>query len=131
MFLLKKHIFFAVVFFFFTAAFVFAHEWMAPKQAAKVKNPVARNEQSVLLGKAVYNDFCIHCHGAEAKGKDAKNAGLNQSPPNLQKTLKAHSDGGFFWKIRNGRKEMPSFKEDLKEREVWSVIHYIRSLIKN
>ena len=106
----------------------YAHEWMAPKNDAALKNPVDRNEQILSLGKNLYNEFCAHCHGKNGKGLEPKEIGLTKRPTNLQKTLKTHSDGDIFWKINAGRKEMPSFKVDLEEREIWSVIHYIRSL---
>lgn len=106
----------------------YAHEWMAPKKDAAIKNPIEKNEESLSLGNTVYSEFCVYCHGKNGKGMDPKEIGLNKKPTNLQKTLKTHSDGDIFWKIKTGRKEMPSFKEDLEEKEIWSVIHYIRSL---
>ena len=38
-----------------------------------------------------------------------------------------HTDGDFFWKIQNGKGEMPSFKEDLSGNDIWNVINYIKS----
>lgn len=107
---------------------VHAHEWMAPKKEAQIKNPIEKNEESFSLGKSLYSEFCVYCHGKNGKGIDPDKIGLKKRPTNLQKTLKTHSDGDIFWKIQTGRKEMPSFREDLKESEIWSVIHYIRSL---
>ena len=105
----------------------YAHEWMAPKKEANIKNPIKKDEWNLGFGKSIYTDFCIDCHGVDAKGVDPKTIGLEKRPTNLQKTLKSHSDGDIFWKIQTGRKEMPSFKEDLQDKEIWSVIHYIRS----
>lgn len=112
---------------FLVATMTYAHEWMAPKKDALVKNPVMKNDQSLSTGKDVYIEFCAYCHGKNGKGLDPKEIGLNKKPTNLQKTLKTHSDGDIFWKINTGRNEMPSFKEGLEEKEIWSVIHYIRS----
>lgn len=113
--------------FFCLVTITFAHEWMAPKRDAAIKNPVVSNEESLSLGKSLYDEFCAHCHGISGQGLDPKEIGLKKRPTNLQKTLKTHSDGDIFWKINTGRNEMPSFKEDIEEQEIWSVIHYIRS----
>ncbi|MDX2507943.1 MAG: c-type cytochrome [Desulfobacterales bacterium] len=110
------------------AAWAFAHGWMAPKKEAEKKNPIKKDEQTIHLGQTIFSEFCMDCHGKDAKGMGSGAVGLDSPPPDLQKTLKSHSDGDFFWKIKTGRKEMPSFKNDLEEKEIWSVIHYLRSL---
>jgi len=104
-----------------------AHEWMAPKEAAEVKNPVAMEMESISRGKAVYLDNCAACHGDNIDGLSAQSVGLKTSPPNLKKRIKTHSDGDFFWKIQEGRREMPAFKDTLSEDESWEVLNYIRS----
>ena len=38
-----------------------------------------------------------------------------------------HPDGDFFWKIQEGRGDMPSFNDDLSEEQIWEIINYIRS----
>ena len=104
-----------------------AHEWMAPKEAADVKNPVVMDVESSSRGKEVYLENCVACHGDTIEGLSAESVGLETSPPNLKKRIKTHSDGDFFWKIQEGRGDMPAFKEDLSEEETWDVINYIRS----
>jgi mono/diheme cytochrome c family protein len=103
-----------------------AHEWMAPKHAANTKNPVALVENSVMNGKESYLDNCATCHGDNIEGLEAKLVGLEMSPPNLKTRIGTHSDGDFFWKIQEGRGSMPSFKDDLSDKEIWSIINYIR-----
>ncbi len=57
----------------------------------------------------------------------AEFVGLEKSPPNLKERIKMHPDGDFFWKIQEGRGDMPSFNEDLTEEQIWEVINFIRS----
>ena len=102
------------------------HEWMAPKSAAEIKNPIVRNSDSVQRGKVIYQDNCASCHGDEIKGLSAQEAGLTVDTPNLKKRILTHSDGDFFWKIQHGREEMPSFSDSLTDKETWEVINYIR-----
>lgn len=111
----------------FVTTEVIAHEWMAPKTAAKQANPVPYEQDSIGRGKEVYLDNCVACHGDRAQGMNAEEAGLKKDAPNLKKRLSTHTDGDFYWKIQEGRGEMPSFKEELSPKEIWEVIHFIKS----
>lgn len=109
---------------------VYAHGWMAPESDAKKENPIKINEKSINNGKKLFENFCSSCHGPEATGIKKEITGLNIDTPNLPARLKTHTDGDFHWKILNGRNQMPSFKEELSENEIWHIINYIRVLIK-
>ncbi|SDO72167.1 c-type cytochrome [Desulforhopalus singaporensis] len=104
-----------------------AHEWMAPRKAAELTSPLAVDDVVVAAGKKVYQENCGFCHGGALEGKSADQAGLAKGPPNLIKSFKAHGEGDFFWKIKEGRGDMPSFKEELSPDQIWSVIGYISS----
>ncbi len=104
-----------------------AHEWMAPEAEGKRPNPVVYDEKSIERGKPIYFDNCAACHGENIAGMKAEDTGLQMDSPNLKKRLLTHTDGDFFWKIQNGRGDMPAFKEDLTEEQIWDVINYIRS----
>jgi mono/diheme cytochrome c family protein len=105
-----------------------AHEWMAPKQAGEVQNPIPFSAESSESGRQVYLENCATCHGENAEGLMAAKADLTTDTPDLKKRLATHSDGDFFWKIEEGRGEMPSFKGELEAQEIWEVIHYIKAL---
>jgi len=105
---------------------VMAHSWMAPKEAAEIKNPIVLDAESARKGKEAYLDLCAACHGDNLEGLKAEEAGLDIDTPNLKQRLKTHTDGDFFWKINEGRGEMPSFKDELSDDEKWQIIYYIR-----
>lgn len=105
---------------------VMAHNWMAPKEAAEMKNPIVLDAESARKGKEAYLDNCAACHAENLEGLKAEEAGLDIDTPNLKQRLKTHTDGDFFWKINEGRGEMPSFKDDLSDDEKWQIIYYIR-----
>lgn len=104
-----------------------AHEWMAPKEAAQLTNPLVSNEAIIVSGKELYQENCGYCHGDALEGLTAEQAGLTKAPPNLKVRFKNHSVGDLFWKIQKGRGDMPSFKDDLSEDEIWTILHYIGS----
>lgn len=103
-----------------------AHEWMAPKNEASVENPILLNEASAEKGRILYAENCTSCHGKTLEGLTAVEIGLEMGSPNLKKRIKTHSDGDFFWKVKQGRGDMPSFAEALSDEEIWEVINYIR-----
>ena len=103
-----------------------AHGWMAPKEAAEMKNPIASDMESVRLGKEGYLNNCAACHGNNIEGMNADETGLDVDAPNLKQRLKTHTDGDFFWKINEGRGDMPSFKDEISDEEKWHILNYIR-----
>ncbi len=109
---------------------VIAHEWMAPKEIAEVPNPLPVKPEIISHGKDLYLQLCSYCHGENMTGLSAEEAGLTKPTPNLKARLKTHSDGDFFWKIQQGKGEMPSFSDELNDEEIWSILHFIRSELK-
>jgi mono/diheme cytochrome c family protein len=109
---------------------VIAHGWKAPKEAAEKQNPIEKSKGSINFGKELYTQFCADCHGKSLDGNGPTVGDLKTKPPHLMQRVKHHSDGDFFWKIQHGKGEMPSFKEDLQEKEIWHIINYIKSLVK-
>ena len=116
--------------FILSAGNLLAHSWMAPKDAAKKQNPTPLDQISTSKGKEIYANNCAYCHGDNVKGLSTEITGLQKNTPNLVMRLKTHTDGDFHWKIQNGKNEMPSFKDNLSEKEIWDVINFIRSMDK-
>ena len=107
-----------------------AHEWMAPEEAATLANPLVPDKATVTWGKQVYHNNCAYCHGQTLEGLPAEDTGLTKDTPNLKRSLKTHSEGDMFWKIRTGRGDMPAFKQTLSEKDTWAVITYIKKEIR-
>ncbi len=116
----------AMFLFGFATIQVMAHSWMAPKEAAEMKNPIVLDAESARKGKEAYLDNCASCHGDNLEGLKAEEAGLDIDTPNLKHRLKTHTEGDFFWKINEGRGEMPAFKDELSDDEKWHIINYIK-----
>ncbi len=112
----------------FMASLVSAQEWKVPAEAKATKNPVTK-AAGMKDGKVPYDANCAVCHGPAGKGDGPGAAALNPKPKNLsEKVIQAQSDGDLFWKISEGRGTMPPWKH-LTEKDRWSLVHYIRSLV--
>ncbi len=103
-------------------------DWQAPARAARKKNPIAADENSITAGKATFVKECLSCHGAAGKGDGPAAKDLTKSPGDLT-TAKfwQQSDGAIFWKITEGRKPMPGFDQLLSEDQRWHVVNYLHS----
>lgn len=110
-----------------------AQPWVAPPDAAAVKNPVPATPQTIEAGKSLYEDNCLSCHGDEGKGDGIAAQGLSVKPANFTdpKLMKSETDGALFWKMSNGKGPMPSWKGSLSETERWQLVDYIRTFLKS
>ncbi len=98
--------------------------WPVPDEAAAVENPVPANKASLEAGKKLYDLQCKSCHGDEGKGD-----GLIKSASLVSEEFKQQSDGAIFYKLQEGRGQMPSFAA-LPDEQLWNVINYMRTLEK-
>ncbi len=106
-------------------------DWVAPPSAEKVSNPVTSDASSIEAGKNIYKKNCYDCHGKKGKGDGPKSAELDKNPQDFTKAeFQKQSDGALFWKITEGKKPMPSFKNELTKEQRWQVINYVRTLGK-
>ena len=106
--------------------------WVAPDKVAKTANPQKNDAASVSAGKALWGTHCASCHGKAGLGDGSKAAQLKTQPEDLSKaTLQAQSDGSLFYKVSEGRDDMPSFKKKLPEQEdIWNLVNFMRSFKK-
>ena len=109
-----------------------AQPWVAPPDAAAVKNPVPSTPQSIEAGKSLYEDNCLSCHGDSGAGDGIAAQGLSVKPADFTdpKLMKSETDGALFWKMSNGKGPMPSWKGNLSETERWQLVDYIRTFLK-
>jgi mono/diheme cytochrome c family protein len=104
-------------------------EWIAPARAAKKKNPIPANDESIAAGKAVYAAQCLSCHGPTGHGDGPAAKDLNPKPRNLSEpAIQGQTDGSIFWKLTEGKKPMPTFEKLLTENDRWNAINYVRTL---
>ena len=120
--------------FILTASFTFnqSKPWPVPDKAAKTANPVKSSASSISSGKALWVEHCASCHGKTGLGDGSKAAQLKTQPADFTKgAVQSQPDGALFYKISEGRGDMPSFKKKIPEKEeIWDVVNYMRKLKK-
>lgn len=106
--------------------------WPVPANFKSMKNPVAADATSIAEGKALWNTHCKSCHGAKGLGDGSKAAQLKTEPGDFSKpVVQNQTDGELFYKMSEGRDDMPNFKKKLPDADDrWSLVNFMRTLKK-
>ena len=107
-----------------------AKPWPVADKFTTVKNPVKPDGTNLKEGRDLYVTHCQSCHGKKGKGDGPKAAQLDTESgdftlPSFQK----QTDGSLYYKIAEGRKDMPAFKKKIPEQsDIWNVVNYVRTM---
>jgi mono/diheme cytochrome c family protein len=106
--------------------------WEAPRGENRRPNPVPATPETIATGKRLYARYCATCHGKEGEGEGPGAANLEPRPAAFDDArMMAHEqDGGLFWKIGEGRRLMPPWKDTLGEADRWNLVNFLRTLPK-
>jgi mono/diheme cytochrome c family protein len=92
------------------------------------------HEDAAARGAAVYQKYCVLCHGAQGSG-DGRAASLQKARP-ADLTLSTRSDAYKAQMIRLGGEamqrsgSMPSWTDVLSEQQIQDVVVYLRTLVQ-
>lgn len=104
-------------------------DWRVHPRWERRANPEPLDVSSVLTGATTWEKMCVNCHGTRGRGDGPAGSDLSPRPVDLtDPAMWEQSDGALAWKILEGRAPMPGFRPALSEKEVWQVVHYIRTL---
>jgi cbb3-type cytochrome c oxidase subunit III len=107
-----------------------AQEPRGNQEARKLKNPETSNAESIEAGNKLYQLNCASCHGPKGKG-DGSLALSGGTPSDLTDETWDYgsTDGEIFVVIRDGiSSDMQPYKDKLKEKQIWQIVNFIRSL---
>jgi mono/diheme cytochrome c family protein len=96
------------------------------------KNPLAETSANVERGQEAFSHYCAACHGLDGQNTGVPFADRMSPPvpPLNGKNTQAYSDGQLKWIVDFGLAPsgMPGSKGILTEKEIWSIVIYIRHL---
>lgn len=105
--------------------------WIAPAYADTLVSPYLIEPLTLPQGQEIYTVYCASCHGHQGNADGPAIKDLKVKPLRFQdKKVSSQTNGAIFWKIREGRGEMPSFKDRLSEEQKWQMVEYIRDISK-
>lgn len=101
---------------------------LTPEEVKNLKNPVPYTKESIARGRTLFQHDCTGCHGHDGKAEvDVIADATNLTEPKLWKS--GTSEGEIFRSIRDGAGlNMPPYKTQIKEEDLWHLVNYIRSL---
>ena len=123
------------------------------KAGEKLKNSLAKNKESIMIGKNHYERYCIYCHGTKGDAGEGATVApkmLIKPASLLTDKAKAYSDGRLYHIIYEGQGLMGAYRIQLSTNEqvvmshyikdspekyrgfdsIWSVVNYVRLLQK-
>jgi mono/diheme cytochrome c family protein len=85
-------------------------------------NPLRGQAQAAAAGKALFEQNCAKCHGADANG-------LRNRPSLRSERIRHATDGDLAWMLQHGNpyKGMPPWSS-LPEQQRWQIIAFLRTL---
>lgn len=99
--------------------------------AGKSANPMKPTAESLALGKKFYGTDCELCHGKEGAGDGDTAVELKMNAKDLRDpAVQQMTDEELYKIISKGKKPMLGEEGRLDEREIWTVVNYVRSLAK-
>lgn len=108
---------------------LFAQDWIVPDDQKTKRADFEFTEASVEAGAALFLTNCKSCHGMPGE-----NNFIPLVPPPgdpASDKVQHNNDGELYYKLREGRGQMPSFKNILSIQQIWEVISYLRSFNEN
>jgi mono/diheme cytochrome c family protein len=107
--------------------------WPVPEEAKQLKNPLQPTAPVLKSASDVYADKCAHCHGDTGKGDGSDASRYDPTPMDFTdaKRISQATDGELFYKISEGKKPMPVFKNKLTEDQRWELVLLIRTFAKS
>lgn len=100
----------------------------AERAGAELVNPLQPTADVLAHGKFVYDNVCITCHGARGAGDGTLTALFPKPPSLMTQKVRDWPDGQIFHRPMRGQGSMPSHARQLDQRDIWSVVLYIRKL---
>ena len=98
--------------------------------AIELLNPLDSTKEVVAQGKALYERFCIHCHGAKGAGDGLVGQVFLGVTAYNSATVVDKPGGHLYHVITHGKGRMGSHASQLSEEERWKIVRYVQVLQK-
>ena len=105
-----------------------------PRPYAALRDPTGESPAKLRRGRAIFDRECAACHGWSGQGTGPDAFAQVPAPADLEwlaRTPKRQAEPYVYWVIAEGGgefdSEMPAYKRKLPQKDIWSVVAYIRA----
>ncbi len=93
-------------------------------------NPILPDPESIAIGRSLFADNCVSCHGSGGRGDGPLAAQLDPPPLDLAVHVPLHPDGELFAFIKWGidGTAMVGFGEQFEDTEIWHVVNFLQTI---
>jgi mono/diheme cytochrome c family protein len=102
----------------------------AIRAGRELENPYRVTAQILDEGKALYQTYCMVCHGERGHGDGPISGKIPPPPSYVSERLMQFPPGRIFHVITLGAGKMPSCAAQLSVDERWKVVTYVRSSLQ-
>lgn len=105
-----------------------------PEPYASMINPLSDTAPVIARGRAVFEQSCASCHGAQGLGNGEAGRELSPAQADLAMLVRMpmmRDDRSLFWAISEGGAAfgtaMSAFKDSVSDEEIWSAVRFLQA----
>ena len=102
----------------------------AARAGRELQNPYRATAQTLEEGKALYQTYCLVCHGEQGRGDGPISGKIPPPPSYVSDRLMQFPQGRVFHVITMGTNKMPSYATQLSSDERWKVVTYVHTALQ-
>jgi len=100
----------------------------ADRAGRELTNPVPVTPASLAHGQALYQTFCLVCHGQSGKGDGPLVPKIPNPPSYSSERVRAFPAGRIYHVMSMGTGNMPSYASQISSEERWLIVQYVQTL---
>ena len=102
----------------------------AARAGRELVNPYTPTSRTLDEGKALFQTYCLVCHGEQGYGDGPISTKIPPPPSYVSDRLLQFPQGRIFHVITLGTGKMPSYASQLSADERWKVVTYVHTTLQ-
>lgn len=102
----------------------------AARAGRELTNHYRATPQTLEEGKALFQTYCMVCHGEQGKGDGPISGKIPPPPSYVSDRLMQFPPGRIFHVITMGAGKMPSYAAQLSPDERWKIVTYVHAVLQ-
>lgn len=100
----------------------------ALRAGRELRNPIPRSPEALAQGRALYETFCLVCHGEQGRGDGPLVPRIPNPPAYTSPRVRLMAPGQIFHVISRGSGRMPSYASQIPYEQRWLIVLYVGTL---